>query len=181
MAAWQRGSVAATAVAAAFVWRPRRARMHTQAPSQRTSQRIQTRPCATQRHRKALETWSVFFAPCPPEPRGWAEKRALRSGDFLLFQLHGACAKRLAQRGAQTLLTWEPICWAGGCRVACCGLGDATWCVCAGSQCLHARRRGLRARAPASVNLLGPAECKWAPASLCFAVAAQRQVAGKEI
>ena len=56
--------------------------------------------------------------------------------------------------------------------LACCGLDDSRTVLVCWQSTFACAVSVLRVRVPAPVNLLGPAECKWAPASLCFAVAA---------
>ena len=66
----------------------------------------------------------VFFSrPAHPSHVGGQGKGRRAAETFYCF--YGACAKNLGQQGPPTQLTWEPICWAGGCRVACCHLGDS--------------------------------------------------------
>ena len=113
----------------------------------------------------------VFFSrPAHPSHVGGQGKGRRAAETFYCF--YGACAKNLGQQGPPTQLTWEPICWAGGCRVACCHLGDSRMVLVCWQSTFACAVSVLRVRVPAPVNLLGPAECKWAPASLCFAVAA---------
>ena len=106
---------------------------------------------------KSTGNVECFFRALPTQAT-WVgrEKGAAQRRFFTVFTVR--VQKISANKGPPTQLTWEPICWAGGCRVACCHLGDSRMVLVCWQSTFACAVSVLRVRVPAPVNLLGPAE-----------------------
>ena len=119
----------------------------------------------------------VFFSrPAHRSHVGGRGKGSRAAETFYCF--HGACAKNLDQQGPPADVGAHLLGWRlsrGVLPLACCGLDDSRTVLVCWQSTFACAVSVLRVRVPAPVNLRGPAEHKWAPASLCLQL--QRQVA----